>query len=65
VWTFDGQTQTFKKFDPSAPPFVNTFTELRPGMGLLVETTEEATLIWGQNTYKLYRGSNFIGWLPP
>jgi len=65
VWTFDGQTQTFKKFDPNAPPFVNTFTELRPGMGLLIDATEDTNLIWGQNTYKLYRGTNFIGWLPP
>jgi len=65
VWTFDGQTQSFKKFDPSAPAFVNTFSELRPGMGLWIVATDDTTLIWGQNSYKLYKGSNLIGWLPP
>ncbi|MBI4308203.1 MAG: hypothetical protein HY684_05295 [Chloroflexi bacterium] len=65
VWTYDAQAQAFSKFDPAAPSFVNTFTELRPGMGLWINVSENTTLTWGRNTYTLYKGLNLIGWQSP
>ena len=37
-------TDPWKQFDPGAPPFVNTLTQMEPGKGYWIRVTEDCTL---------------------
>ena len=61
VWTFDGATQSWKLYDTAAPS-VSDLSTLVAGQGYWMEATENATIVYGGNTYTLYAGWNLIGW---
>ena len=46
VYAYDASDMTnrWKKYDPSAPPFVNDLTEMEPGRGYWIHVTLDATL---------------------
>ncbi len=62
VWGFDPDTQTWTKYDPTAPE-VSDLTKLETGQGYWIQVSESVTLLFGTRFYHLSVGWNLIGWL--
>jgi len=63
VWGFDNTTQTWKLYDPAIPAAFSDLTTLTRGKGYWLFAKEDATLVYNEKSYSLFKGWNLIGWL--
>ena len=71
LFTWDSQSQTFLRFDPEAPPVLNSLTELKQGDGVWILRQRLAEIDWPQplitssRDVSLSPGFNLVTWTGP
>ena len=71
VFAWEAQAETFLRFDPAAPPFLNSLTEFSTGEGLWLFVPPPALLFWeqpeftGPRSVPLQAGFNLVTWTGP
>ena len=65
VWHFDNAKQTWQKYDPKAPAFANTFSDLaQDEVVLIIANKAIMGFKLGSRTYDLVAGNNYKAYIP-
>ncbi|MCZ6708602.1 MAG: hypothetical protein O7A71_11720 [Chloroflexi bacterium] len=71
LFTWDSQSQRFLRFDPEAPPILNSLTELKQGDGVWILRSRLGEIDWPQplitssRNVSLNTGFNLVTWSGP